>query len=222
MGRKLIDEMKGVAGEHWDVDAAEITFENGVFNHDGDSLSFKELAQIGGDKPVAASATVHPKEHGPASAPIWWMLEVDPETGKVTILRYTAAQDVGKAIHPSYVEGQIRAAVAQRDRLGSQRGVRLQRRRATTQRHCWTIASPTMDTYDRHHVDRRGAQRGPSLRRTWRGRVPIVPPAAKSRGQHLLRCSGRAHDGVAHVAAECAEVGLGEPGGVGWVSCLAK
>jgi CO/xanthine dehydrogenase Mo-binding subunit len=32
-------------------------------------------------------------------------LEVDPETGRVTILRYTVAQDAGRAIHPSYVEG---------------------------------------------------------------------------------------------------------------------
>jgi CO/xanthine dehydrogenase Mo-binding subunit len=38
---------------------------------------------------------------------------VDPDTGKVTILRYTALQDVGKAIHPSYAEGQIQGAVAQ-------------------------------------------------------------------------------------------------------------
>src|SRR5437762_6473891 len=40
-------------------------------------------------------------------------VEVDPETGKVTVLRYTAIQDVGKAIHPSYVEGQIQGGVAQ-------------------------------------------------------------------------------------------------------------
>ena len=40
-------------------------------------------------------------------------LEVDAETGKVTILRYTAVQDVGKAIHPSYVEGQIQGGVVQ-------------------------------------------------------------------------------------------------------------
>ena len=40
-------------------------------------------------------------------------VEVDPETGHVTILRYTAVQDVGRAIHPSYVEGQIQGGVAQ-------------------------------------------------------------------------------------------------------------
>ena len=38
---------------------------------------------------------------------------VDPETGTVTILRYTASQDVGRAIHPSYVEGQMQGGVAQ-------------------------------------------------------------------------------------------------------------
>jgi CO/xanthine dehydrogenase Mo-binding subunit len=40
-------------------------------------------------------------------------IEVDPETGKVQILRYTAVQDVGTAIHPSYVEGQMQGGVAQ-------------------------------------------------------------------------------------------------------------
>ena len=40
-------------------------------------------------------------------------VEVDPDTGKVKILRYTATQDVGTAIHPSYVEGQIQGGAAQ-------------------------------------------------------------------------------------------------------------
>ena len=40
-------------------------------------------------------------------------MEVDPETGKVTILRYTAVQDAGKAIHPSYVEGQMQGGAVQ-------------------------------------------------------------------------------------------------------------
>ena len=38
---------------------------------------------------------------------------VDKETGHVTIERYTAVQDVGKAIHPSYVEGQIQGGAVQ-------------------------------------------------------------------------------------------------------------
>ncbi|MGD0236715.1 MAG: xanthine dehydrogenase family protein molybdopterin-binding subunit [Syntrophorhabdales bacterium] len=40
-------------------------------------------------------------------------VEVDPETGQVTLLRYVAAHDVGKAINPMAVEGQIRGGVTQ-------------------------------------------------------------------------------------------------------------
>src|SRR6202012_3974175 len=40
-------------------------------------------------------------------------VEVDKETGHVAVLRYTAIQDVGRAIHPSYVEGQIQGGAAQ-------------------------------------------------------------------------------------------------------------
>ena len=40
-------------------------------------------------------------------------VEVDADTGKVEILRYTATQDAGKAIHPSYVEGQIQGGAVQ-------------------------------------------------------------------------------------------------------------
>ena len=40
-------------------------------------------------------------------------VEVDPDTGKVDVIRYTALQDAGKAIHPSYVEGQIQGGAVQ-------------------------------------------------------------------------------------------------------------
>jgi CO/xanthine dehydrogenase Mo-binding subunit len=62
---------------------------------------------------VTVSASVHPEGFGPGFAAHIVDVQVDPETGKVDILRYTAVQDVGKAIHPSYVEGQISGGVAQ-------------------------------------------------------------------------------------------------------------
>ncbi|MDX1433296.1 MAG: molybdopterin cofactor-binding domain-containing protein, partial [Gammaproteobacteria bacterium] len=40
-------------------------------------------------------------------------VEVDPETGKVDVLRYTAIQDAGKAVHPGYVEGQMQGGAVQ-------------------------------------------------------------------------------------------------------------
>jgi CO/xanthine dehydrogenase Mo-binding subunit len=38
-------------------------------------------------------------------------VEVDTETGKVKVLSYVAAHDVGKAINPMSVEGQIQGAI---------------------------------------------------------------------------------------------------------------
>ena len=40
-------------------------------------------------------------------------VEVDRETGHVRVVRYTAVQDVGRAIHPDYVEGQIQGGAVQ-------------------------------------------------------------------------------------------------------------
>ena len=63
--------------------------------------------------PRVGRATTDHRRSGPAFASHIVDVEVDPETGKVRILRYTAIQDVGKAIHPTYVEGQIQGGVVQ-------------------------------------------------------------------------------------------------------------
>jgi CO/xanthine dehydrogenase Mo-binding subunit len=97
-----------------------VAFANGVFSLAGSSsdekrLTFKELAarldETG--SPVIASVSVTPGGVGPAFATHIVDVEVDPETGKVNILRYTAVQDVGRAIHPGAVEGQIQGGVTQ-------------------------------------------------------------------------------------------------------------
>ena len=60
---------------------------------------------------------MHPSNGGPGFAVHIADVEVDPETGKVSILRYTAVQDVGKAIHPAYVKARSSGGCP-RDRLG--------------------------------------------------------------------------------------------------------
>ncbi len=102
----------------WEVDAADVEYEDGFYRtRDGArKLTFKELAgrlgETGG--PVIGKASVDPNAGvgGSFSANIV-DVEVDPETGKVTILRFTAIQDAGKAIHPSYVEGQMQGGSVQ-------------------------------------------------------------------------------------------------------------
>ena len=70
-----------------------------------------KAARTGG--PIGAEVQLNAQGAGPAFATHVCDVEVDPETGHVTVLRYTATQDVGRAIHPSYVEGQIQGGVTQ-------------------------------------------------------------------------------------------------------------
>ena len=93
-------------------------FADGVFFSKAESelkLTFKELArklmETGG--PISTAASVAPRGAGPSFSTHMVDVEVDPETGKVEVLKYTAAQDVGVAIHPSYVEGQVQGGAAQ-------------------------------------------------------------------------------------------------------------
>ena len=106
------------AAKIWDVSTADVEYVDGVLQHKSDPelrLTFRQLAArqnpTGG--PIVGRAGVNPPGAGPALAAHIVDVEVDPDTGKVTILRYTALQDAGKAIHPSYVEGQIQGGVAQ-------------------------------------------------------------------------------------------------------------
>jgi len=99
----------------WEVEAQQVRFEDGKFICGDKQMTFKELAskldETGG--PVVASAAVQPKQYGPGFAAHIVDVEVDPETGKTQILRYTALQDVGKAIYPAYVESQIQGGAVQ-------------------------------------------------------------------------------------------------------------
>ncbi len=106
------------AAKIWDVSLDDVEYIDGVLQHKSDPelrLTFKQMAArqnpTGG--PIVGRAGVNPGGAGPALAFHIVDVEVDPDTGKVTILRYTALQDAGKAIHPSYVEGQIQGGVAQ-------------------------------------------------------------------------------------------------------------
>ncbi|MCH8309951.1 MAG: xanthine dehydrogenase family protein molybdopterin-binding subunit [Chloroflexi bacterium] len=112
--RQMIDRAALV----WERPAEEIELVDGVFRHVSDtelSMTFAELAAKGPETggPIVGSANLNPPGPGSAFATHIVDVEVDPETGKVEILRYTAVQDAGKAIHPSYVEGQIQGGAAQ-------------------------------------------------------------------------------------------------------------
>ncbi len=116
LGLDLEQQMKQRAGQLWECDPAKISVKNGTYSQNGKSATFKELAKLVADKslaPVVGKSSVAPECSTNGFAVHIADVEVDPETGKVTILRYTAIQDAGKAIHPSYVEGQMQGGSAQ-------------------------------------------------------------------------------------------------------------
>lgn len=108
MKEKLIEQ----AARFWEVTPETVTYAQGVFSTGEKHMTLAELAGKL-HEPVAASATVRASGWGAGFATHIVDVAVDPETGKVTILRYTAVQDVGTAIYPQYVEGQIQGGVAQ-------------------------------------------------------------------------------------------------------------
>ena len=75
------------------------------------SAAGAEAGRTGG--PISAEVSVNAQGAGAGFGAHICDVSVDKETGHVTIERYTAIQDVGKAIHPSYVEGQIQGGAAQ-------------------------------------------------------------------------------------------------------------
>ncbi len=115
-GIDIARQMKERAAMLWECDASDVSFEDGVFSNGASHrLEFKELAarlnETGG--PVIGRAAVNPQGSTNGFGTHIVDVEVDPETGKVSILRYTAIQDAGKAIHPSYVEGQMQGGAVQ-------------------------------------------------------------------------------------------------------------
>ncbi len=113
-----LTQLKQRAAKALEVKPDEIRFDGGIFsaNSGTGELTLKQLAgrlgRTGG--PVVGRASLDASGAvGNAFAAVCVDVEVDPDTGKVQVLRCTIAQDVGRALHPSYAEGQAQGGVAQ-------------------------------------------------------------------------------------------------------------
>ncbi len=115
--RKLIAR----AADKWGIDPEAVEWRDGAAHPAGENagdfepLSIKEIcAEMGATGgPIAGHYEATPEGAGVSFATHIVDAELDPETGKTTILRYTVVQDAGKAVHPSYVEGQFQGGAAQ-------------------------------------------------------------------------------------------------------------
>ncbi|MBE0620871.1 MAG: xanthine dehydrogenase family protein molybdopterin-binding subunit [Burkholderiales bacterium] len=119
--KKVIVELCARAAMIWKLEPGEVVWENGCAKPAGaaagkfEPMPLKAVAAkralTGG--PIGAEASVNAGGAAPGFATELCDVEVDPETGSVKILRFVVAQDVGRAIHRSYVEGQLEGGVVQ-------------------------------------------------------------------------------------------------------------
>jgi CO/xanthine dehydrogenase Mo-binding subunit len=129
----LVIELKKRAAAIWDLDVEELDWADGkvvatsgvgIENMNREDVAMRsgprvltlaELAAKAGATggPLCAVASHNAHNAAPSFAVNICDAEVDRETGKVVILRYTCVQDAGKAIHPAYVEGQMQGGAVQ-------------------------------------------------------------------------------------------------------------
>jgi CO/xanthine dehydrogenase Mo-binding subunit len=118
---KVITTLRERAAKIWKIDPEAVTWENGHARPAGDNagkfepLSLAQIAakasETGG--PIGAGVSLNTTGAEGGFATHICDVEVDRGTGQVKVTRYTCLQDVGRAIHPSYVEGQMQGGVAQ-------------------------------------------------------------------------------------------------------------
>ena len=118
---KVVEQLKARAAQTWDIPVEAVEWKDGqAFPAGTNAGAFPPLdlaaialkqGRTGG--PINAEVSVNAQGAGAGFGAHICDVAVDKETGRVEIIRYTAIQDVGKAIHPSYVEGQIQGGAAQ-------------------------------------------------------------------------------------------------------------
>ncbi|MDP9096413.1 MAG: xanthine dehydrogenase family protein molybdopterin-binding subunit, partial [Pseudomonadota bacterium] len=115
----VIEKGKQAASEALEAAVADIVFEAGRFSITGTDRGMDILAlaahQRGKDGSTQLDAaeiakiSVHTFPNGCHMAEV----EIDPETGSMTTTRYIVCDDVGKAVNPMIVRGQVHGGVAQ-------------------------------------------------------------------------------------------------------------
>ncbi len=119
--RDAIQKMCARVAKIWDIDEDAVIWEDGYAKPAGpnagefEPMSIAEIAAIANNTggPIAGHHEINADGAGVSFGVHLVDLEVDPETGHTTILRYTVFQDAGKAIHPDYVEGQMQGGAVQ-------------------------------------------------------------------------------------------------------------
>jgi len=117
----VVAQMRERAAKIWDIPVEAVTWEDGAAKPAGSNagdfepMSFADIAKLAGKTggPIVGKAAINAQGAGPSFGTHVVDVEVDRDTGRVSVVRYTVIQDAGKAVHPSYVEGQLQGGAVQ-------------------------------------------------------------------------------------------------------------
>ncbi len=121
---KIVTKAKAIVAHLLKVPAEDIKFEDGIFssNKTNQTMTIKEVA-VAAALPaklpkdmepglIATAVYINPVDNFPNGCHVC-ELEIDEDTGKIDILRYSVIDDVGVVLNPLLVYGQIMGGVAQ-------------------------------------------------------------------------------------------------------------
>jgi len=119
--RSIVKQACARAAKVWELPEDAVAFEDGLVKPAGENagkhppMTLGDVARIAGKTggPIVGTSAINAHGAAPSFGVQIADVEVDPETGKVSVVRYTVIQDAGRAIHPSYVEGQYQGGAAQ-------------------------------------------------------------------------------------------------------------
>ncbi|MEY8143193.1 xanthine dehydrogenase family protein molybdopterin-binding subunit [Falsihalocynthiibacter sp. CO-5D18] len=116
---KIVAQFTPYLAEKMGVDAAQISFDDNQFRADASNLAptmleVAEMARVDGrtDLLTFEARAEIPGRSYPNGAHVA-EVEIDPETGKTSVVRYTVTDDFGNLISPMLVAGQVHGGVAQ-------------------------------------------------------------------------------------------------------------
>ena len=110
--RRIVEEGREAAARLLEAAAADIGYADGRFTVLGTDRSIR-LFEVAAEAPLAATEEISTRLHAHPNGAAACEVEIDPETGEIAIVRYATVDDVGRAINPMIVEGQVHGGIAQ-------------------------------------------------------------------------------------------------------------
>ena len=122
---RIIEKARVIAAHQLECAPGDLEFSDGAFHVKGDPEKSQALGAVafeaftahnlpdGVEPTLSADATVDPEDFSYPHGTHLAAMEVDTQTGKVTLRKYVCVDDIGVQVNPMIVEGQVHGGLAQ-------------------------------------------------------------------------------------------------------------